>query len=403
MENRIEKLKTQLHRKRARIEKRYVFYEMKNLARDFGISTPPELLFFNSVVGWSAKAVDSLADRLNFIDFKNDVFDFNQIFNFNNKDIFIRALILDALISSCSFIYISKDETGFPRLQCIPAEDATGEMDEITGLLKDGYAVLKRDEFKNPILEAYFTPDFTAYYENGKLIDSRTNNTGYTLLIPFVFRPDSKRPFGHSRISRACMGYTSGAMRTIKRSEISAEFFSFPQKYATGLDNNSETFDKWAAAMSAMLRFTLNEDGQDHVKVGQFVQQSFTPHIEELKMFASLFAGETGLTLDDLGFPQSNPSSSEAIKAAHENLRLCANGAMRTFNVGLLNAGFVGACVRDDMRYQRQQIHFERPSWMPSFPADVSTLGAVGDAVGKINTAFPEYFTAEKMFEITGI
>jgi hypothetical protein len=33
----------------------------------------------------------------------------------------------------------------------------------------------------------------------------------------------------------------------------------------------------------------------------------------------------------------------------------------------------------------------------------VSTLGAVGDAAGKINTAFPDYFTAEKMFEITGI
>ena len=146
---------------------------MKNLARAFGISTPPELLFFNSVVGWSAKAVDSLADRLNFIDFKNDVFDFNQIFNFNNKDILIRALILDALISSCSFIYISKDETGFPRLQCIPAEDATGEMDEITGLLKDGYAVLKRDEYKNPVLEAFFTPDFTAYYEKGKLIGQK--------------------------------------------------------------------------------------------------------------------------------------------------------------------------------------------------------------------------------------
>ena len=34
-----------------------------------------------------------------------------------------------------------------------------------------------------------------------------------------------------------------------------------------------------------------------------------TPHTEQLRMFAALFAGETGLTLDDLGFVTDNPSS----------------------------------------------------------------------------------------------
>ena len=110
------------------------------------------------------------------------------------------------------------------------------------------------------------------------------------------------------------MSLTGSALRTIKRSEISAEFFSFPQKYVTGVDDSGEAqFDKWAAAMSAMMRFTLNDDGQDHVKVGQFSQQSMAPHLEQLRMFASLFGAETGLTLDDLGFPSANPSSAEAI------------------------------------------------------------------------------------------
>lgn len=51
-------------------------------------------------------------------------------------------------------------------------------------------------------------------------------------------------------------------------------------------------------------------------------------------MFAGLFAGETGLTLDDLGFVTDNPSSAEAIKASHENLRLIARKAQRTFGTG---------------------------------------------------------------------
>jgi hypothetical protein len=39
------------------------------------------------------------------------------------------------------------------------------------------------------------------------------------------------------------MDYTQSALRTIKRSEISAEFYSFPQKYVLGLDENAEQMD----------------------------------------------------------------------------------------------------------------------------------------------------------------
>ena len=63
-----------------------------------------------------------------------------------------------------------------------------------------------------------------------------------------------------------------------------------------------------------MLQLDKDEDG-DSPTVGQFEQQSMAPYVEQLKMFASLFAGETGLTLDDLGFSTDNPSSVEAIKA----------------------------------------------------------------------------------------
>lgn len=396
-------LQNKLNMKRLRVENRYQFYEMKNITFDFGISSPPELKYWNSVVGWCSKAVDCLADRLDFYTFRNDVFDLGGIYDMNNRDILFDSAILGALISSCDFIYISEDETGFPRMQVIDGSNATGIIDPISGMLNEGYAVLERDQFGAVVKEAYFTYEYTAYYENGNLVDSRVNKAPYPCLVPVVFRPDSKRPFGHSRISRACMSIVGSALRTIKRSEISAEFYSFPQKYVTGLDSNSEQMDKWTAAMSAMMKFTLNDDGQDHVKLGQFTQQSMGPHVEQLKMFASLFAGEVGLTLDDLGFPQSNPSSYDAIKAAHENLRLTAKKAQKNFNVGIMNAGFLAACIRDNMKYQRSQLAYTKPIWAPVFPADVSMLGSIGDAVGKINTAYPEYLTEDKLYEITGL
>lgn len=396
-------LQNKLAMKRLRVFRRYQYYEMKNLTFDFGISSPPELKYWNSVVGWCAKAVDSLADRLDFHGFRDDVFDLQGIYDMNNKDVLFDSMILGALISSCDFVYISEDETGFPRLQVIDGGNATGIIDPITGMLNEGYAVLERDPLGTATKDAYFTFEYTAYYEGGQLVDTRRNKAPYPCLVPVIFRPDSWRPFGHSRISRACMSIVGSALRTVKRSEISAEFYSFPQKYATGIDPSAEQMDKWTAAMSAMMKFTLNDDGQDHVKLGQFTQQSMAPHVEQLKMFASLFAGECGLTLDDLGFPQSNPSSYDAIKASHEDLRLTAKKAQKSFNVGIMNVGFLAACIRDNFKYQRSQLAYTTPVWTPVFPADVSMLGAIGDAIGKINTAYPDYLTVEKLYEITGL
>ncbi|WP_217269836.1 hypothetical protein [Finegoldia magna] len=39
-----------------------------------------------------------------------------------------------------------------------------------------------------------------------------------------------------------------------------------------------------------------------------------SPFTEQLRTAAAGFAGESGLTLDDLGFVSDNPSSSDAIK-----------------------------------------------------------------------------------------
>lgn len=399
----IEFLKNLLSNKRVRIATRYFFYEMKNSTFDFGISSPPELKFWNSCVGWCAKGVDALADRMDFYGFKNDVFAMDEIYSNNNKDVLFPSGILGALIGAVSFIYISEDDSGYPRLQIINADDATGIINPTTGLLNEGYAVLERNTAKMPVLEAYFTHEGTAYYRDGKLVDYREYAVKEPMLVPMIYRPDAKRPMGHSRISRACMSLVGSALRTIKRSEISAEFFSFPQKYVTGLDQDAGQLDKWSAAMSAMMKFSLNEDGQDHVKLGQFTQQSMSPHVDQLKMFASLFAGEVGLTLDDLGFPQSNPSSYEAIKASHENLRLTAKAAQKSFNVGILNAGYLAACIRDDYAYTRQQITITTPMWLPPFQADVSMLSGIGDAIQKINSSYPDYLTEEKILEITGI
>lgn len=399
-------LKSKLSQKQSRIGLRYKFYEMKNAERYLtGQNLPNELRALSHCLGWCGNAVDNVADRLVFRKFDDDIFDLNTMFDMNNKDILTDGAMLGALITSCDFIYISKDETGYPRLQVIDGYDATGIIDPITNMMTEGYAVLERDQAnRNTVLiEAYFTKEETIVFDKiNNRVYREPNIAPYALLVPIINKPDARRPFGHSRISRACMNIQQSAVRTIARSEVSAEFYSFPQKYVLGTSQDAERLNKFRATMSTLLEITKDDDGDKPV-VGQFQQQSMSPYLDQVKMFAGLFSGETGLTLDDLGFPTDNPSSVEAIKACHEKLRLSARKAQRDFAVGFKNVGYLACCVRDNYPYKRDAFCKIDVLYEPLFEPDMSSLSLIGDGAIKINQAIPGYFDKQTLRSLTGI
>lgn len=406
----VKYLREKLYHKRKRVRLRYEFYEMKELSDSAEITIPRHLREqYRSTIGWCAKAVDSLADRLIFRGFSDDIFDFNGIYNMNNPDIMTDSAILSALIGSCSFMYVSKDVDGFPRIQVIDGANATGIIDPITGLMYEGYAVLERNDAGEVIADAHFTKESTIYFRHGKPqeIVYHTDEKGnpileYCALIPIINRPDAVRPFGHSVISRACMYWQSYAKRTLERSDVTAEFYSFPQKYVVGTDPQADQLESWRATISSFLQFDKDEDG-DKPTLGQFSQPSMSPFTEQLRTAAAGFSGETGLTLDDLGFTTDNPSSADAIRAAHENLRIKAKKAQHTFGTGFINTGYIAACMRDNYSYKRNVIYQTQTRWEPIFTPDASSMGAYGDAILKISQSIPGYLTEDKIRDLLGI
>ena len=395
-------LKRKLATKQYRVQTRYRYYEMKECHTPRNLMVPDQLKNkFSIKLGWCTKAVDSLADRLQFRGFKNDNLDLTSIYQMNNFDVLADSAILGALITSCDFIYISMDKNGYPRMQVIDGYDATGIMDEITGMLEEGYAVLDRDENDQIISEAYFGKGYTDFYIKGQEPYRIENICSYPLLVPIVYRPDAKRPFGHSRISRACMKYQNNVTDTLLNMAICSETNAFVQKYIAGSDPDME-FDSSRAWMSSFLNISASEDGTKP-DLGQFQQASLAPYIDEIETQASLFAGEVGLTLDDLGFSKSNPASVDAIRASHENLRLTARKAQRQFGIGFLNAGYLAACLRDDFDYNREVLYETKPIWEPVFEPDANAIGMIGDAAVKVNSAVPGYFNAENLRDLTGI
>lgn len=402
--NELEYLKNKLKHHENRVRMRYKQYDMKYIDAMVGFTISEEMRYkYRAVLGWCSKAVNSLADRLNFREFANDNFEINEIFQMNNPDIFFDNAILSALIASCSFVYISKGEEDIPRLQVIQASEATGKIDPITGLLTAGYAILERDKEGQPSIEAYFLPKQTTIYRKGnETPEVHKHGVEHPLLVPIIHRPDAVRPFGRSRITRAAMYHQKYAKRTLERSDITAEFYSFPQKYILGMDSNAETFDTWKATISSMLRVDKDEDG-DKPSVGQFTTSSMSPFTEQLRTAAAGFAGETGLTLDDLGFVSDNPSSAEAIKASHDTLAVMARKAQKCFGSGFLNVGYLAACLRDDYPYLRNQFYQSEPKWDPVFAADASTLSLIGDGAIKINQAVEGYIDGDTLRDLTGV
>lgn len=399
----IDYLRRKLASCRSRVKLRYKHYAMQHQEAPIGITIPPNVRAqYRATLGWTAKGVDSLADRLVFREFANDIFDVTKIFDRNNPDIFFDSAILAALIGSCCFIYISKGEDDEVRLQVIEASNATGVIDPITGLLVEGYAVLARDDYGQATLEAYFEPNATHFIPKNSRPYSISNPTNIPLLVPVIHRPDAVRPFGRSRITRAGMYYQKYAKRTLERADITAEFYSWPQKYILGLDPDAEPLEKWQATVSSLLTISASDNGEKP-NVGQFSTASMSPFTEQLRTAAAGFAGEMGLTLDDLGFVSDNPSSVEAIKASHENLRLAGRKAQRSLGAGFLNVAYVATCLRDDFQYARSQFVRTKVKWEPLFEADANTLTMIGDGAIKLNQAVPGYVDGETIRDLTGI
>lgn len=397
----IDYLRGKLGNKQQRVYLRYQYYEMKQAMRKISALIPPEFRVLSYSLGWCAKAVDSLADRIVFDGFDGDVARLGEIYRLNNADVLFGSAVLSALISSCSFLYIGQDADGYPTIECIDGGNATGILDPTTNLLTEGYAVLDRDDSGSPSLEAHFLPHRTEYYRNGKPDEVYAHKAPYPLLTPVIYRPDAHRLFGHSRISRACMDIVQTALRTMLRTEVAAEFYSVPQKYIVGLSQDAE-FNNRAATLSSFLNFSKDEDG-DKPTLGQFQPGSMEPFLDQMKMLASLFAAETGLTLDDLGFTTENPSSVDAIRASHESLRLTARRAQQTFGTGFLNAGYLAACIRDKYAYERKAFADVHPAWLPIFEPDAASLGVIGDAILKINQAAEGFMGERNIRALTGL
>lgn len=325
-EDMLEDLLTLWSAKLARNILRMRYYRGRNVLKDLGISVPPTLLDVETVVGWPQKAVDAMAVRSRFDGFtatdstvQNELDALAVRSNLRRK---YRMATETALIHSCCFAAVGIDEDGEPCIDLYSAERAAARWDDAKGRIAYGMCITQMEKGLPVAIDLHASDAVVHAWLDGDVWHHETVPIamGRPTMEALTYRPTYRRPFGQSRITRAVMSITDSAVREALRTEISAEFFTSPQKYLLGAD--AEAFEhrtKWEAYIGNIFAVGRDENG-DMPQFGQLMQGTMTPHTDYMRSLAARFSGETNIPVSQLGIIHDNPASAEAIYAANEAL-----------------------------------------------------------------------------------
>lgn len=401
------------HRKRERNLLRTVYYEGKNALEDFGIAVPPKMSQIDVTLGWIAKGVHALVDRSVFEGFvtaadDEDPYGIAEIAAGNQFAVEFPMAQTSSAVHASSFITVSRGSVADREPEILfatrSADLSAAIWDRRRRRLKGFLSVTDYDEqSRMPSQMVLYTPEryvTLTRTDRGWVSDAATHGLGEVPVAVLPLNPELNRPFGHSRISRPAMYHTDAALRVLLRAEVSGEFYSAIEYWLFGAD--VEKFvggDKWSAVMGRIKALDV-EEGDEVPTLHRFQGASPEPHIAQLRMHATLFAGDQGLSLSQLGIVQDNPASADAMYAAKEDLITLTRKANRTWGAGAVKAMQLAVRLRDGL----DEVPAELRTMSAQFtdPAIVSP-SAAADAFQKRASMIEGYASSEVGLRAAGL
>jgi len=409
--NRIaNKLLFSLASKQTTVQNKYDYYNADNDIADFGISTPMRMRRLRPGIGWAGRSVNTVSDRVVFDGFAKDTWGINQYLEDIGGYRVIGNAKHDTFIAGCGFVAVSDNPVPSVNPKVLvpfTAQEATGEIDPITGLLKWGLAVTKWHipKPKKPgIMYApkdyiLFMPNYTAIFKNRMLDEVVDNPTGRTLLHPLTHRQSADRPLGKSRLTNTVRRIINEVGRMKRRLEIAEEFYAMPQRYISGLAEGVEKDEKLDSAIGLVWTMTKDEEGEAP-KVGQLAQMSIDGFETSKKDKARDFCAETSLTMANLGYETNNPSSADSLIAMSADLILEATTSQAEMGKQIKEIAITLRLALDGNNVIPKQLKDMVPAWKPIFAVDI---GATGDAMYKLTQVMPELIGTVAGYRMLGV
>lgn len=394
----LTRLVTQWQNTRYRNRLRTLYYDGERSLRRaglLGMAMPPQLGKLESVVGWPAKAVEVLDNRLDLQGF--------VMAGQAEADESLAEIIADnQLLTESSQAHIASMIHGVAFATVSAGDEAAGEPPVVvqTRAADEGSALWSQRSRKivagmtiNEGIDGIESPELTLWMEdrvvtiwqegNGYAVIRQPHSLGAVPMVMLAHRPRLNKRYGMSRITRPLMDYTDSAVRTILRMDGQAEFFSFPTRWISGANEDDFDEDTFATYLNRLLVLSAPDEGEAP-KLGSFAAASPQPHIDQLRAIAMMVAGETSIPPDSLGIIQDNPSSADAIRANEAELVKVAERAQAVYGAGWCQVMRLAQHARDgipDERLARLQAKWRDPSTPTKAAAAQSVMTLVGAGV----------------------
>lgn len=344
-------------------ETRKRYFEAKQFVKHLGIAIPPQLQDFETALGWPYKAVKALAARIKFDGFalpgqSGSAFGMDRIWAENRLGIETHHAHMSALTYGVAFVAVmAGDESRGEPAVVIRALSPTATTALWDANRRRAYAALSVTDTDAGVPSEFilYLEDkvVTARFDRGRWVVEETgHNLGRCPVVVLAYDSSPEYPFGRSRITQGVMRITDEAIRTSLRMEVSAEFYSSPQRYILGadesafMDSSGRAVDAWSAITGRVLALSKNED-DEIPSVGQFQQMTMQPHADMFRMIAAKFSGETSLPTHTLGLIGEQPDSEAAIEAKYLELAADAEAAHEPFGAAWVDAMMMALQIRD--------------------------------------------------------
>lgn len=355
--NTVNHLLKELHDKQPRNLLRSAYYDGKRAIKQVGSVIPPQYYKLAIALGWSAKAVDALSRRCNldgliWADGDLGSLGFREVWNGNRLRTEISSAGVASLMHGPAFLVNTRgDESAGEVAGLIHVKDAlsaTGDWNPRTRRLDNLLSITGRDGKGKVDAFTLYLPNLTvsAQREGRVWTVDRTEHTWGVPCEPMVYKPEVRKPFGHSRISPVTMSMHDQGLRTLIRTEGHADVFSFPQMVLLGADesifkNPDGTIkSSWQVVLGRIFGVPDDDEAETpRADVKQFTASSPMPHIDLFTQQAKTFAGEHDIPVSSLGVQaETNSTTEDGSNNAERNLIAEAEGATDEWTPPILMA-----------------------------------------------------------------
>lgn len=392
---------------------RSTYFDGEAALKDFGISLPPQMRGVSSTLGWTAKGVRAVTDRSKFegfVSMSGETFDVDQILDENQFALEFPGAQVSSAVHGCAFLSVSLGDvqSGEPEVQLIAraADTSAALWDPRRRALRGFLSIAEVSGLNQPVRMVMYTREKVITLTRRDRVwgaswvaEVMPNPLKRVSVAPLVYGRELNRPLGHSRITRASMGYVDSGLRTVVRSEVSSEFYSAVEYWLFGAD--VEQFignDRWTAVMGRIKAMDVDPELDNKPDLHRFNGASPQPHIEQLRMWQSLFADDQDL---EVRYADSaNPSSADAIFAAKETLITTTRDANAVWGYGAVSGIGMGVMLREGLTELPDEMRKLRAQFTD--PAIVSP-SARADAFSKLATNIDGFGTSEVGMEYAGL